>query len=918
MERTAHRGVIATILLVAILVISSLVLVYQVPVGQEYAGMPQISGISNNIGQSINVTFSRVSYINEPTQWQVGPANPQNGTYKASGAWILNNSGYLIMQQNTSSPTAPTLVDYNFSAATASLTYFYMDQRFALNGSAKAYIDISESNITGLPATAGSLAASAGKAQNQLNVNITSVATGYNLTVGYFALNSKGYENYTTIQMTPAKTLLPLVFYEIGVYATPTKTTVYLFDTMNGTALASASFNATINGNLSKLDNVAYEVDSSGSMILSFAYYLNHNTYTSSSSPAIATPFVAMTDQSVNENMPLLPFDPSTTNSSYTQGPTSTSDYRGAQGSLNDFSSVIQANDPASAATSLINRSRVVTSTVPLSSYAADNITNTLRDTNASGLSFNASIHVNGFNTTDIMEALQNFLQGYLYQKLGTAVFPAGPKQVDITFYIITSISVNLNFGSSTASSIASSLDSAIPGILSAHHLSIVDSATSAVAAGEYAGDFMAYGSEQVQTSAGMQFENVPIGVAAIATPNGIMDPANNVMYPSLQAAGFPSGSYVSNGHVVVPQVQFFGFNAQGEPLFNEPLSLIGLSGAALAAQGYFHSALPSIYNVANSSLTTALQSPYRLEAQIGATSHAITGAVQDTIKAAQNYLPFIGATVANIGASINTGLTGTTVGNLGHSILTTTSQTVGALLAGATSSDSYIYRLGASMSEQPGSFYSNASNIQTAVTPDFTYSPDWSLFGAISNAVSSVANSVYSTAKSVASTVSNTISGATSNFVNDAEAVVTPVYTTVKNLGTTAVNDVKAASTAVINATQAAGKSIYSAVQGTLSEGAGALNTAGHDIVTGLNSAGHTVVSAVQTVAGKISNFVASAASTLSNAAHGVFNWITGIFHGVVGWLAKYWIYIVLGIVGIIIAAIVILGLIGRKMPVA
>ena len=918
MERTAHRGVIATILLVAILVISSLVLVYQVPVGQEYAGMPQISGISNNIGQSINVTFSRVSYINEPTQWQYGPANPQNGTYKASGAWILNNSGYLIMQQNASSPTAPTLVDYNFSAATGSLSYFYMDQRFALNGSAKAYIDISESNITGLPGTTGALAASAGKAQNQLNVNITSVPTGYNLTVGYFALNSKGYENYTTAALTPSRTLLPLVFYEIGIYATLTKTTVYLFDTMNGTALSSVSFNSTVNGNLSKLDNVAYEVDSSGSMILSFAYYLNHNTYMSSSSPAIATPFVAMTDQSINENMPLLPFDPSTTNSSYTQGPTSTSDYRGAQGSLNDFSSVLNANDPASAATSLINRSRIITSTVPLSSYAADNLTNTLRDTNTSGLSFNASIHVNGFNTTNIMEALQNFLQGYLYQKLGSAVFPAGPKQVDITFYIITSISVNLNFGSSTASSIANNLDTAIPGILSAHHLSIVDSNTNAVAAGEYAGDFMAYGSEAVQTASGMQYMNVPIGVAAVATSRGIMDPANNVVYPSLQAAGFPSGSYISNGHVVVPQVQFFGINAQGEPLFSEPLSLIGLSGAALAAQGYFHSALPSIYNVANSSLQTALQTPYKLEAQIGATSHAITGAVNDILTSAQNYLPFIGATVANIGASINTGLTGTTVGNLGHSILTTTSQTVGALLAGATSSDSYIYRIGASMSQQPNSFYSNVSNIQTAVTPDFTYSPDWNLFGAISNAVSSVANSVYSTAKSVTSTVSNAITGATSNFVNDAQAVITPVYTAVKNLGTTAVNDVKAASTTVINTTEAARRAIYSTVQNTLSEGAGALNTAGHDIVTGLNSAGHTVVSAVQTVAGKISNFVASAASTLSNAAHGVFNWITGIFHGVVGWLAKYWIYIVLGIVGVIIAAIVILGLLGRRVPVA
>ena len=91
MQKTAHKGVIATILLVAILIVSSLVLVYQVPVGLEYGGMPQISGISSNIWKNINVTFSSVSYINEPTQWQYGPANPQNTTYKVSGAWVLNN-----------------------------------------------------------------------------------------------------------------------------------------------------------------------------------------------------------------------------------------------------------------------------------------------------------------------------------------------------------------------------------------------------------------------------------------------------------------------------------------------------------------------------------------------------------------------------------------------------------------------------------------------------------------------------------------------------------------------------------------------------------------------------------------------------------------------------------------------------------
>lgn len=310
--------------LMAVIMLSTLTIAYNVPAGSQYAGMPQISGISNSIGQSINVTFSRVSYVNEPTQWQVGPANPQNGTYKASGAWVLNNSGYQIFMQN-STPTNPSYVTYNLSKDTSSLAYFYMDQRFALNGTANAYIDLSESAITGLPATTGAIAASAGAAQNQLNINMTHVATGYNLTVGYFAQNAKGYQNYTTKSLT--KTMLPLVFYEVGVYATLTKTTVYLYDTMNGSVLASTSFNATINGNLSKIDHVGYELDSQGSMILSFAYYLNHNTYTSGISPAISTPFVAMTDPTANA---MLPFDPSATNASYTQGPSATNDYRGA------------------------------------------------------------------------------------------------------------------------------------------------------------------------------------------------------------------------------------------------------------------------------------------------------------------------------------------------------------------------------------------------------------------------------------------------------------------------------------------------------------------------------------------------------------------------------------------------------------
>ena len=904
------KKLIVAFFFATIMILSSLVLVTAIPVGQEYVGMPQISGISNNIGQSINVTFSRVSYTNEPTQWQVGPATPQNGTYQASKAWILNNSGYQIIQQNTTSPTAPSFVTYNFSADNGSLKYFYMDQRLALNGSAKAYIDIAETNITGLPGTTGALASAAGKAQNQLNINITHVATGYNLTVGYFAYNSKGYENYTTVSMSPAKTLLPLVFYEIGVYATPTLTKVYLFNTMTGAAISSVSFNATINGNLSKMDHVAYELDSSGALVLSFAYYLNHNTYPSSASVATSavSPFIAATDSSITTN---LPFDPSSTNTSYTQGPTSTSDYRGTTGSINDFSSVINANDASTAAASLINRSKTVTTTVPLSNYGAGNITNTLRTTNTSGLSFSASIHVNGWNTTDIMEALQNYLQGYLYQDLGSAVFPSGPKQVDITYYVITSISVNLQFGSGTASSLQSSLDTAIPGILASHKLSIVDKTTGAVAAGEYAGDFIGTGVAAVQDAQGtISSETVPVDSPAIASAAGIMNPFTNIIYPSLQAAGFPEGSYIQNGHVVVPQIQFFGFTSQGQPIFNEPLSLVGQSGAALAAQGYFHSALPTVYNAANTSQPIA--SPYTLQAQIGASSHAISGFVQDTLTTAQNYLPFMGATIANIGASISTSYTGsTTVGNLGHSLLSTTSQTVGALLAGASSSNTYIYRIGTSFSQLPSSFYQNASNYQASVVTSGV-SPDFNLFGAISSSVNNIANSVYSTASNVASTSTNSIGGASSNFVNDAQAVVSPVFTTVRNLGTSAINDVKTVYKTA-NSTAAAGRSIFASIPSEMENGAGALNRAGSSIAISLTSNGSKIITATTNTAGKISSYIAGDASFLSNAAHGTFSWVTGIFNGAVGWIAKYWIVIVVVIVSIIILAIVVLSILGK-----
>ena len=60
------KKLIVAFFFATIMILSSLVLVTAIPVGQEYVGMPQISGISNNIGQSINVTFSRVSYRNEP------------------------------------------------------------------------------------------------------------------------------------------------------------------------------------------------------------------------------------------------------------------------------------------------------------------------------------------------------------------------------------------------------------------------------------------------------------------------------------------------------------------------------------------------------------------------------------------------------------------------------------------------------------------------------------------------------------------------------------------------------------------------------------------------------------------------------------------------------------------------------------
>ena len=73
--------------------------------------------ISNPMTPELNVTLSQISYISQPTEWQYSGTMAHKAYYTNSTAWVVPNSGYLFMVNNTTTATAPTDSAVNFPVA---------------------------------------------------------------------------------------------------------------------------------------------------------------------------------------------------------------------------------------------------------------------------------------------------------------------------------------------------------------------------------------------------------------------------------------------------------------------------------------------------------------------------------------------------------------------------------------------------------------------------------------------------------------------------------------------------------------------------------------------------------------------------------------------------------------------------------
>ncbi|MEM0136164.1 MAG: hypothetical protein QXU18_13240 [Thermoplasmatales archaeon] len=685
--------------------------------------------ISNPANTTLNVTLSQISYITQPTQWIYSGNSQQKAYYSNGTAWVVPNSGYLFIANNSTTSTAPPNSYINFPVGTSlgsTISYMFADSRMSFNGTGEtAYYMISEGNQTAAPSTAGNvLKASAGAAQNVVDVIISEHnATTSTVSVGYFA-DSDGvaYQNYTTYSFSSIY-LNALQWYDFMIYIQSTGTTVSIMNTTGSVIATSSVLPAVLDGNYSKITTITYMSSEAAStagdmLILDYSYIVDHNTY------QIPAPLAGAIGNVGNS---VAPFDPGASSvSNYTQSPSSSGSFLSTNISSSDFTSITNSSTTAAINSGMINAS-LETQTNDTQVLSPSALTD-VRVASAIPSSITTNLYVTSWTSSGINASINQYLQN----TIGTLV-GVNPSDVTIIGYVVTQIGLNINLSNSTMTEVGNYLDNAIPGLLQANNLSLVDSATGAIQAGAMAGYFMGqYGP-----------------VAPVIKGNLITDPFTGDIYSSLAQAGFPTGSYIFEGAITVPQWQFLGFASDGQPVFsNVPLAwnpFASLTGAAKAVNNFFHSAASTVTNAIKPVTSTASTVGSKIEStfkQFGDIGGAVQKFTTDVSKATNNVMPFLGGAVGTLGKDI----TGT---------VTHVAQGIDSGLADVKGSVT-------------GAILSGVSDVKQGIS---------SIGSAVSTKLTAAGNTIYTTLGKVGTTVKN---------------VISPIVTSIKNLPTAIVNGTK------------------------------------------------------------------------------------------------------------------------------
>ena len=299
---------VALLVVAAILATSVVLLTGGTRVVREEWSAINLSLGSNPLSQQLNISFARVSYLDQPTQWNT--TGFLNASLTPNGAWLDNTSSYGthygIAQVNSTSTGTTALASWPLSASLgANVSYAFLDQRVALNGTGTTWqLVLSEAQPTGQVATSGNVTnAAAGSAQNEVWVQAFHSAGNYSFLAYDWEEKPGGFQTVTTYTFPSNVFAPPLQFFEVYVYAQPLQTVVSIVNTTNGAVIGSTpAMHPVLDQNLTKigylgdtLTAAASSVDSA--MILDSAFFVDHNTY--ANAPGASTAAIPMVAGSV-------------------------------------------------------------------------------------------------------------------------------------------------------------------------------------------------------------------------------------------------------------------------------------------------------------------------------------------------------------------------------------------------------------------------------------------------------------------------------------------------------------------------------------------------------------------------------------------------------------------------------------------
>lgn len=833
---------------------------FAVPATESFAAINNpVAALSNPVNVSLNVSFANVQWTSEPPQFNfTGSSLPSNEIMDNTTSWLLNNSGYQMLVQNSTASPSYGYLEFPVSSSLGSnVSYLMYGTRAAFNGSSTSYIVLAGAKQTAAPSsTLNAQSTSPTSAQEYLALEVSPV-TGksyFSLSALYYKEVTGGnglkYINYTTTSFGTTY-LAPLTFYTFQFYvglnattglAAKNVTSISVISDANGTTAGSESVAPVLQEKMANLSYVEYSAtpaaSKSGALIANMGYLVDHSTYTSSSLPsAIAAPALAGTSSNVVSTQ-----SNNVQNTTFGRGNNGTvSPVGNTNITLQDFQSVLNSSSAAMETSALLNNSDAVTGNITSGTLInSTSALDTMRTLNETYSGFTGTLYVSNFSSAGLHAAIMNFLKSYV-----SANYNVPQSYVSILSYVVQNIYVNSNFTSGAAKALRDQIYNNYAADLKSNGLSLVNTDTGAITAGALVGDFYHNGQ----------------GYVPIASSAGIIDPLTGVSYATLQAAGFPVGTYISAGAVIVPQISILGYH-NGLPIYSGAFSFGGLSGAASAVQSFLTSAVNSVQNVP-SYTSKAITANQVVKPLSTATSTAWQNFGQQLSSQDQSAMPIFGGTLANIATQVQSGFTNTL--NAGKtSLASAESSAVGAIAAGKTDFTNEIYHIGAAANKTLDSVMAGVSAAGANETAK----------------INAELNGLYNSA---------------GHEVQAAQAVISPLFMTLKNLPLTLTN--------ITDKAISAEETLYAVAKNqSLRLGQGAGNIMGLAYKDATNTSNPLAWAISLSTMGLIAGPLVLAGGAISTDASHFFNWVysTGKTAG----------YTLIVVAAIAIVAILMIGL--------